>query len=348
MTTDKFFTEYKLSKSITLKNKIIMAPLTRCFADDDLVPTELSAKYYERRADAGLIISEATLITQKGQGYPNTPGIYNEKQIQAWKNITQKVHDKGGKMFSQIWHTGKISHSSLLDGDLPVSASAVRLEGIVSRTDNLSYETPRALENSEVKTIVEQFISAAKNAMSANFDGVEIHGANGYLIDQFLLQETNVREDEYGGSIENRARFALEIVDGVVEALGADKVGIRLSPATYTGLGHTKGDEDTYIYLLKEIEKRELAYVHVGIFDDSVEYDYLQGTPSEFIRKHYNGTLISTGGYTPNSSIENIENGKYDLIALGRVFISNPDLVEKIKNNSEIIEYEESALATLY
>jgi N-ethylmaleimide reductase len=347
MTKDKLLETFELSVSITLKNRIVMAPLTRCFADKDLVPTELMADYYARRADTGLIITEATIVTPNGQGYPNTPGIYSQKQIEKWKDVTRKVHENGGKIFSQIWHVGRVSHPTYLDGQAPVAPSSVALRGRVPRTE-LEYGTPRALETEEVYTIINEFKQAALNAIEAGFDGVEIHGANGYLLDQFSHQHTNKRRDEFGGSLEARAKFTLDIVDQVVAAIGADKVGIRLSPGAYVSQEHTTGDEDTYAYILEKLNNKKIAYVHTGIFDDATTFDYLGGSATSFLRKHYKGTLIGCGSYTPSSAEKAIKEDTFDLIAVGRDSIANPDYVKKITHNETLTEYNESMLSELY
>lgn len=347
MNVDKLLEEFKLSSTVTLKNRIVMAPLTRCFADADLAPTELMADYYARRADTGLIITEAILVTQKGQGYPNTPGLYNENQIAKWKVVTDRVHQNGGKIFSQLWHVGRVSHSIYLNGDAPVAPSAVALEGRLSRT-KLQYEMPRALETKEVYQIINDFVQAAKNAIRAGFDGVEIHGANGYLLDQFIHQHTNLRTDEFGGSVEARAKFTLDIVNQTVEAIGADRVGIRLSPAAYVSQQHTAGDEETYLYILEKLNELKLAYVHAGIFDDSMQFDYLGGTVTSFLRKHYKGNVIGCGSYKPHSAAQSIEQDKFDLIAVGRDIIANSDYVKKITSGETLTEYSETMLGELY
>ncbi len=344
--TDALFKPYQLNSKITLTNKIIMAPLTRCFADDDLVPTDLMAKYYGKRGEAGLIVSEATLIDPIAQGYPNTPGIYSSAQIEAWKKVTTKVHEKGGKIFCQLWHCGRVAHS-IYSQQQPVAPSAVSCNGRVPRTDNLIYEVPKALSTSEVKQTIECYVQAAKNSIQAGFDGVEIHGANGYLIDQFMHQSSNQREDEYGGNLENRKRFAVEVVDGIIEAIGKDRTSIRLSPQAYAHMDHTKDDEMTYQALFKDLEQREIAYVHLGAFDDSIEYDYLQGKPSAFIRKNYQGTFVTCGSYTVESAREAIKNKKADLVALGRPFIANADLIQQIQTESELQDYDAAMLKSL-
>lgn len=347
MKNNKLLEQFKLSPSITLKNRIVMAPLTRCFADDELAPTDLIADYYARRADTGLIITEATIITPDGQGYPNTPGIYNENQIAKWKIVTDKVHKNGGKIFSQLWHVGRVSHPTYLEGKTPVAPSAVELTGRVPRTQ-LEYGMPRALENHEVYDIIQEFKQGAINAIKAGFDGVEIHGANGYLLNQFIHQHTNLRTDEFGGSLEARAKFTLDIVDHIIEAVGADKVGIRLSPAAYIYQEHTQGDVETYAYILEKLNEKKIAYVHTGIFDDSATYDYLGGSATSFLRRHFKGNVIASGSYKPNDATMAITEDKFDLIAVGRDIIANPDYVKKITNNINLIEYNESMLSELY
>jgi N-ethylmaleimide reductase len=344
---NQIFEPYNLNATISLKNRIVMAPLTRCFAQEGFVPANEAPSYYAKRADSGLIISEATVIAPSGHGYPNTPGIYTEDQIEGWKRVTDAVHAEGGKIFLQLWHVGRVSHSIYLDGEQPVAPSAVPIDGRVPRTNDLRYPTPRALETAEIKTLVENYIQGSKNAILAGFDGVEIHGANGYLIDQFLHTHTNQRDDQYGGSLKNRTRFALEVVDGVCKAIGSERVGIRLSPGAYVNMFNEDGDEQTFISLLKELEPYKLAYVHTGIFDDSMTFDYLNGGATEFLRKHYSGTIIACGGYSAQNGQHAIQSGKSDLVAIGRSFIANPDLVERLKSNQELVEYNESMLAEL-
>ena len=225
-----------------LKNRVIMAPLTRSRATDERVPTAMMAEYYAQRASAGLIISEATVISEQANGYLNTPGLFSNAQVQGWKAVTQAVHDKGGLIVAQLWHVGRVSHPDLLSGETPVSASAVQQAGYVSLLrPKREYVVPRPLEISEIKAIVEQFKQAAIRAKEAGFDGVELHGANGYLIDQFLQSKTNHREDQYGGSVENRARLLLEVVDALIEVWGAGRVGVHLAPR---GDEHDMGDAD--------------------------------------------------------------------------------------------------------
>ncbi|MEH6348188.1 MAG: alkene reductase [Bermanella sp.] len=341
------FQSVELSPELILQNRIIMAPLTRSMSDDNLVPTEDMAAYYGRRGDAGLIISEATLVAQNGQGYPNTPGLYTQEQVKAWKNVTQRVHDKGGKIFAQLWHTGRVSHSVYLNGETPVSASDVPIFGHVPRTENLTYETPRPITQTEIKQLVSDFSLAAKNAMEAGFDGVEIHGANGYLVDQFLHWHSNRRTDEYGGTVENMARLVFEIIDAVKQVVDINKIGLRLSPQAFMNMEHDDRDKLVFDYLLNALNQYPLAYVHTGIFDDAPT-DHLGGSVTQYIRKHYRGTVIANGGYDAQSAAKAIEQGDADLVAIGRAFIANPDYVEKVKNALPITQYSEDMLATLY
>lgn len=345
--TSNLFQPVKLNDTITLKNAIAMAPLTRCFADKNLVPTKLIADYYARRSDVGLIVSEATIIDPLGQGYPNTPGIYNNAQIKGWQQVTKEVHDKGGQIFCQLWHCGRVAHSCYTNQQ-PLAPSAQSWHGKVPRTNDLEYEVPRSLSTKEVKKLVKKYVKAAKNAIKAGFDGVEIHGANGYLIDQFLRKDTNKRDDKFGGSTKKRTKFALEIVDEISAAIGADRTAIRLSPQAYVHLEYTKGDEKTYKRLLKKLNKRKICYVHLGAFSDHYEFDYLGGKKaSEFIRKYYKGNFITCGSYTIDMAEESIKDKRADLVAIGRSFIANPDLIQRVKSGKELKEYDMNMLGQL-
>jgi len=316
-------------------------------ADSNLVPTEAMAEYYARRADSGLIISEATIIRADGQGYPNTPGIFNDAQITGWKNVTQRVHQANGKIFLQLWHTGRVAHS-FFSGLPNVSASAQRAEGSVPRMRELTYETPKALTIDEIQQVVADYAQAAVNAVQkADFDGVEIHGANGYLIDQFLHFDSNKRTDEYGETPENMARFALQVVDAIVEKIGAELTSLRLSPGAYFNMAADANDRAVFDYLLTELNKRNLAYVHVGIFDDNLAFDYLDGKVVDYMRKYYKGTLVGVGGFTAETAAIALEQNRFDLVAIGRPFIANPDYVAKVKAKQTLVEYSEAMLAEL-
>jgi len=343
---DSLFQPLTIDDQLTLANRIVMAPLTRCMADDDLVPTDTMAAYYARRADAGLIISEATIIRPDGQGYPNTPGLYSQAQIDGWRKVTDAVHERGGRMFAQLWHTGRASHAIYHDGKAPVAPSAIALKGRVARTE-LDYGIPRALETAEVEQVVRDYATAAGNALEAGFDGVEIHGANGYLIDQFLHGSSNQREDEYGGSVQKRTRFAEEVVAAVVAVAGETRVGLRLSPAAYFNMTAHEEDPQVFIHLLSSLKQFDLAYIHTGMFDDSQQFPAFEGNVTAFLRRHYPGRLIGAGGYTVESGSEAIAAGQMDLVAFGRPFIANPNLVSAIKNQEQLTDYHESMLPTL-
>ncbi len=342
---------YALNNTINLSNRILMAPLTRCMADDNLVPTQLMAEYYARRADAGLIISEAVIIRPDGQGYPNTPGLFSQAQIDGWKIVTEAVHKNGGKIFAQLWHTGRVAHPYFYgngDADAPVLApSAIGVEGSVPRMRELTYKTPKALTVEEIKVLVADYGQAAENAIKAGFDGVEIHGANGYLIDQFLHHDSNRRDDEYGGSSENMVRFPLEVLDEIISKIGADRTGLRVSPGAYFNMTGDSKDRAVFDLLLPELEQRSLAFLHIGIFDDSMEFDYLGGRASSYVRGNYSKTLVGVGSYSAEAASSAINDDKFDLIAIGRPFIANPDYVTKIRNNEPLTSYSDEMLTSL-
>lgn len=341
------FQPYTLNDTITLSNRIVMAPLTRCMADDDLVPTQAMVDYYARRADTGLIISEATIIRPDGQGYPNTPGLFSEQQIAGWRKVTDKVHENGGKIFAQLWHTGRVAHPHFFGGEYVLAPSALAFEGTVPRMRELVYTTPKAATKEEIEQLVEDYAQAARNAITAGFDGVEIHGANGYLLDQFLHFNSNIREDEFGGTPENMARFPLAVVDAVTAAIGDDRTALRLSPGGYAHLDADARDRAVFDYLLAELEQRELAYLHVGIFDDSMIFEALGGTASQYMRAHYSKTLMGVGGFTPETGNQALEEGKFDLLAIGRPLIANPDYIRKVKAGEPLVEYTEAMLPEL-
>lgn len=308
-----------------LPNRIVMAPLTRCRASAGRVPNAMMAEYYRQRATFGLIISEATSVSPKGVGYPNTPGIWSEEQVEGWKLVTRAVHEAGGKMLLQLWHVGRVSDPVYLDGDLPVSASAVHPAGHVSLLRPLkSFEIPRALERDEIPAIVEAYRKGAENAMKAGFDGVEIHGANGYLIDQFLQDSTNRRTDDYGGSIENRSRFMMEVTDAVISVWGADRVGMHIAPRCDA---HDMGDSDpaaTFGHVAKELGKRRLAFLCARESHDKAAL-------GPKLKELFGGVYIANEGFTPESAREVIASGKADAVAFGKPAIANPDLVERLR-----------------
>ena len=327
-----------------LPNRIVMAPLTRNRAGKGNVPHELNATYYAQRASAGLIISEASQISPQGMGYPGTPGIHSVEQVEGWKLVTRAVHDRGGRIFLQLWHVGRISHPSLQpDGALPVAPSAIAPAGTASTYEGPQpFVMPRALETDEIPGIVEDYRRAAQNALEAGFDGIEIHSANGYLLDQFLRDGSNKRTDQYGGSIENRARFLLEVMEAVTDVWGGDRVGVRLSPSgTFNDMSDSN-PEALFSYVVRQLERYQLAYLHlVEPREDNGAPDG-QDLSSRFFRSIYNGTIIAAGGYNRELAKETIAKGEADLIAFGRFYISNPDLVERIAVNAPFNEYDRS------
>ncbi|MFT6900220.1 MAG: N-ethylmaleimide reductase [Colwellia sp.] len=350
--TSNLFQPYALNDTITLNNRILMAPLTRCMADDNLVPTIAMAEYYGRRAEAGLIISEATIIRPDGQGNPNTPGLFTQEQVNAWKFVTKTVHDNGGKIFAQLWHTGRVAHPHFFkdnnNGSLDVLApSAVGVEGTVPRMRDLNYQVPKAVTHQDIKQLIADFVQAAKNAIEAGFDGVEIHGANGYLIDQFLHHDSNRRTDEYGMTPENMSRFPLAVIDAVIASIGKDRTALRISPGAYFFMSEDARDRQVFDYFLKELEQRDLAFVHLGIFDDSMVFNSLDGQASSYIRANYNKTFVGVGSYTPESASSAIAANKFDLVAIGRPFIANPDYVARVRENKPLVEYNADMLTSL-
>ena len=323
---------------LSLPNRVVMAPLTRARAGVTRVPNDLMQEYYIQRASAGLIISEAVTISEQGFGWVDSPGIYNEAQVEGWKKITTALHEKGTPIFMQLWHCGRASHSSFHAGKPPVSASAIKLNGdtIHSPAGKQPYETPRALETHEVAAVVQDYLRAAERAKAAGFDGIEIHAANGYLIDQFLQSKTNHRTDVYGGSLENRFRFLKEIVEAILTVWPADRVGVRLSP---NGVFNDMGSPDfreTFTDAAKRLNAFGLAYLHVV---DGLAFGFHElGAPMQLpeFRAVFSGTLMGNCGYTAEAAESTIASGNADLIAFGRPFLSNPDLVERFANGWEL------------
>jgi N-ethylmaleimide reductase len=335
---------------VELKNRFVMAPLTRMrTTQPGNIPNDLMAEYYAQRASAGLIISEATQVSQQGQGYPATPGIHSDEQVEGWKKTTSAVHKNNGKIFLQLWHVGRISHTSHQpDGGLPVAPSAIKAENSGTYTANwkpTAIETPRALETSEISGIISDFKKGAENAKAAGFDGVEVHGANGYLLDEFLQDGSNKRTDNYGGSIENRARLLLEITDAAIAVFGAGKVGVRLSP--YGTFNDMKDSDPValFSYVIEQLNNRNIAYVHViepratsAGGSDAVNAD--APSTSALFKKLFKGTFISAGGYNAENAQEAVANGSVDAVAFGRLFIANPDLPERIKSGAALNKYD--------
>ena len=316
-----------------LKNRVVMAPLTRSRASDDRVPTPMMAEYYAQRASAGLILSEATVISEEANGYLNTPGLFNDAQVEGWKQVTQAVHAQDGLIVAQLWHVGRVSHPDLLNGETPVSASNVQQKGYVSLLrPKREYVVPRPLAIAEIQSIIEQYKQAAIRAKAAGFDGVELHAANGYLIDQFLQSSTNLRDDQYGGSVENRARLLLEVVDALIEVWGAGRVGVHLAPR---GDEHDMGDanpRETFGYALEELGKRKIAFFFTREYlaDDSI---------SAYMKQRSGGVpYIANMRLSREDAIELLASGKADAVSFGKAYIANPDLYERLLQDAPLNE----------
>lgn len=318
--------------ALELPNRVIMAPLTRCRAEPGRVPGDLMVEYYVQRASAGLIITEATSVDPMGVGYPDTPGIWSDEQVAGWQRVTTAVHKAGGRIVLQLWHVGRISDPSYLDGELPVAPSAIAAQGHVSLLrPKRDYVTPRALETAEIPGIVAAYRHGAENAKRAGFDGVEVHGANGYLLDQFLQSDTNQRTDNYGGSIENRARLLLEVTDACIDVWGADRVGVHLSTR---GDMHTMGDSDpaaTFGHVARELGQRQLAFICIreAAGSDSLGPD---------LKAAFGGVYIANEKFDKAKANAWLDEGKADAVAFGMPFIANPDLPQRLEQDAALNE----------
>lgn len=307
----------------SLRNRIILAPLTRCRASEGRVPNALMAEYYVQRASAGMILSEATSVDPMGVGYPDTPGIWSDAQVAGWKVVTDAVHQAGGTMLLQLWHVGRVSHPLYLDGALPVAPSAIRPAGTVSLVrPKTEFVTPRALERHEIPGIIAAYKLGAENAKRAGFDGVEVHGANGYLLDQFLQDKTNTRTDDYGGGIENRARLMIEVVDACIGVWGAGRVGLHLAPR---GDAHDMGDSDplaTFGYVADQMKARGIAFLcaREALGENRI---------GPQLKKIFGGAYIANEGFTAESAQDVLDRGEADAVAFGKLFIANPDLPQR-------------------
>ena len=319
---------------LLLPNRIIFAPLTRCRASEGHMPNALMAEHYAQRASAGLILSEATPVDPMGVGYHGVPGIWSDEQVSGWKMSTEAVHARGGLIFMQLWHVGRISDPDLLGGRLPVAPSAIAARGHVSLLrPKRDYGTPRALEIDEIPAVVEAFRKGAENAKKAGFDGIELHGANGYLLDQFLQDSSNKRSDRYGGTIENRARLMLEITDAVISVWGADRVGMHLAPRCDN---NSIGDSDppaTFGYVAEQLAKRRIAFIFTREFlgADSI---------SPELKKRFGGVLIANEGFNRETAQQVLDAGKADAVSFGKLFISNPDLPRRLQLNAALNPFD--------
>ncbi|UCJ14808.1 alkene reductase [Pseudomonas sp. MM211] len=344
MTDKTIFDPFTLG-ALTLNNRIVMAPLTRNRAGDGLVPTDLTATYYAQRASAGLIITEATQVSPQAQGYQNTPGLYTPEQIDAWRKVTDAVHAKGGRIFVQLWHVGRVSHVDLQPGGkAPVAPSAIRAETKTFVNNGFhDVSEPRALELEELPGIIEDFRQAAANAIAAGFDGVEVHGANGYLLEQFIKDGANQRTDRYGGSIENRARLLLEVTAAVVKEIGAQRTGVRISPVSPASGISCSQPQPQYDYIAEQLSALGVAYLHVvegatGGPRDNAPFDY------DSLRSRFKQVYLANNGYDLDLATTRLAQSKADLIAFGRPFISNPDLVERLSTNAPLAQLDPTTL----
>jgi len=343
-------TPYKMD-DLLLENRVVMAPMTRSRADNPgKIPTDLIAGYYAQRASAGLIISEGSQISKRAVGAINTPGIYSDEQVEGWKKVTEAVHAKGGKMFIQLWHVGRMSHPDFHNGELPLSASAFNPHS-QSYTPQGFKDTviPKEMTIEEIKETVKDYGNAAKNAMAANFDGVEIHSSNGYLLHQFFSRTSNVRTDAYGGSIENRSRILFEVLEEVKKHMPENRIGARLNPSLHGIFGMTLDEETipTFDYIVNRLNDYELAYLHFSEpFTDVTDVPYAEPHIAKHYRPMYNGTLMINTGFEREKGNQVIDEKLVDLVAYGKPYISNPDLVERFEAKAETADWDKSTFYT--
>ncbi|MCG7588096.1 alkene reductase [Photobacterium sp. OFAV2-7] len=348
--TDALFQPMQLG-NISIKNRIVMPPMTRSRASQPgNIANDMMAQYYAQRATAGLIVAEGAQISEMGQGYAWTPGIYTAEQIAGWKKVTDAVHEKDGVIFAQLWHVGRVTHPANIGGQQPISSSALKAENVKVFIDNGSNEQgfvdvvePREMSKEDIKNVVAEYRQAALNAIEAGFDGIELHAANGYLVNQFIDSEANNRTDEYGGSIENRLRFLGEVVEAMTDAIGADRVGVRIAPFTSLNGTVDKTPIDTYTAAAALLNELSVVYIHVA----EVDWDDAPGTPQEFkaaIRKAYQGTIIYAGRYDSDKAAQAITDGLVDMVGFGRPFIANPDLPNRILNNYPLAAHDPDTL----
>ncbi|MDO6762654.1 alkene reductase [Agarivorans sp. 1_MG-2023] len=348
--TTSLFDSIKLGQ-LTLNNRIVMPPMTRSRASQPGdVANEMMATYYAQRASAGLIVSEGTQISPMGKGYAWTPGIYSQEQIAGWKTVTDAVHAKGGTMFAQLWHVGRVTHSDNINGEQPISSSAIAAENVKVFIDNGSDEpgfvdvsTPREMSQQDIAEVVQQFRQAALNAIEAGFDGIELHAANGYLINQFIDSESNQRQDQYGGSLENRLRFLDEVVAAMVDAIGAERVGVRLAPLTTLNGTVDANPIETYTAAAVLLNKHNIVYLHIA----EVDWDDAPDTPISFkraLREAYQGVLIYAGRYKGDNAQQAIEDGLADMIGFGRPFVANPDLPARLQHGYPLAAHDPNTL----
>ncbi|PTX42098.1 N-ethylmaleimide reductase [Christiangramia gaetbulicola] len=352
MSTEKqaLLEPYKLG-NITLKNRVIMAPMTRSRADnDENKPTDMHVEYYTQRAGAGLIITEGAQVSERAVGYVNTPGIHTQEQVEGWKKVVDAVHEKDGKIFIQLWHVGRISHPKFHNGNKPLAPSAVNPNSKVYTPECFEQTTePKEMSIQEIHETIQEFKHAAQMAKGAGFDGVEIHSSNGYLFHQFFNKNANQRTDDYGGSIQNRARFFFDVLDAITEVWPENQIGCRFNPSLHKSFGIVATEEsiETFDHIIEKLNAYDLAYVHLSEpFTDVSDVPYLVTDIAKHYRKIYKGTLMINNGFDRESGNKVIEDGDADLVAYAKLFISNPDLPERFKNKWPIAEYDEDTFYT--
>ena len=330
--------------NLELENRIIYSPMTRSRADDAGVQPEIAVDYYVQRASAGLLITEATNVSAMAKGYVRTPGIYTDEQIESWRKVTDAVHAENGRIFIQIFHTGRIALPDFLpENQKPVAPSVVKANGKNYTDEGMKeFVEPRELTTEEVKSTIRDFAKAAKNAIEADFDGVELHAANGYLVHQFLGTNTNLRTDEYGGSNENRARFLLDVIDAISAEIGSEKLGVKLSPTVPFNDMEDENAKEFYPYIVEELNKRKLAYLHVG-FEETPEMDIHW---HRFLRPLFKGIYFANGGFTEESGEKLLQNDGADAIVYGKLFLANPDLPKRFKLDAELNDWDASTFYT--
>jgi len=342
--TPNLFSPLQLGGVLT-PNRIYLAPLTRCRALPGNVPGDLNAEYYRQRASGGLLIAEATSVSPRGYGYPNTPGIFNDAHVAGWRKVTEAVHAAGGLIFLQLWHVGRISHPIFQpQGAAPIAPSAIKPKGqVFTGTEMADYVTPRALELSEIPAIIEEYTHGAQAAKAAGFDGVEIHNANGYLLDQFLRDGTNHRTDCYGGSVENRTRLTMEVTKAVVDVWGGDRVGIRLSPGGVFNDMHDSNPMHTFGFLLEQLSPLNLAFAHITrVTAQDMAHGATDGVGPRELRSHYAGRVIANGGFTLETGNQALSEGWADAVAFGVPFLANPDLPKRLQLGAPLNEADAS------
>jgi N-ethylmaleimide reductase len=332
---------------LELNNRVIMAPMTRSRADNEgNVPNDMMVTYYAQRAGAGLIISEGSQISKQAEGYINTPGIYTPEQVEGWKKVTEAVHAEGGKIFLQLWHVGRMSHPDFQNGELPVAPSAINPNAQAYTPQGFKDTvTPRELAVPEIKQIVQDYRAAAKNAIDAGFDGVEVHASNGYLLHQFFVSTANTRTDEYGGSIENRARILFEVIEAVKEVVPIERVGVRLNPSLHGAFGITINEDTipTFDHIIEKLNGYTLAYLHLTeAAPNAKDVPHAEPNVAKRYRPIYKGSLIMNGGFTQATGNKVIENGDADMVAYGVPFIANPDLPERFAQNADLQQADQN------